>query len=829
MSQELHLELDTKTLVYSSFSNGELILDKAKGFTVFITEKKALEKKIIALEKILIATPNNTAALKEMSDSKTAIAKFATVNWAWNTVYGMKTKADNHNEFVAKGISGLGKEFFFPEVLEGGGYCYVEAFLEGEKPTGIIPNGLLIKATGKPKIIRMEWTDMQFNPIKNAKVSFGSHLLLHIYCQGLYGQEILIGLKDINGIDEDLNVANSPFFEREVKTYPVQGFEEQLPGVSSYLVKQENPKEAVATIQKAVIEVGIDFSWIFAGDELEIKSKVYDKHNSKKISTDDDDAVLFVSKNYGKKHDFTTEISNMPVVVGEIDTENIKNPKKPVNFIFGIFLDGTLNNMYDTEFAQKNNRTKNQEKIYKKYSDPDHSESSFENDLSNPAILFKNYLESEEKLDEEMTYTFAIYTEGIGTNSSPLKYGQPINDDDYKDNDFAQGPAFGMGSAGIMARVKKSIHDTFDKISEKIKDKDLYCVGKITFDVFGFSRGAAAARHFVHVVTHGPYIPKIYSGFSKLNYVWDLQGDWVKFDKFDKIMPKFGVLGMMLTDNDLMDDVLTQVNVRFVGIYDTVPHHGLFQDNDIKDLGLDNVNRAHYVAHMIAGDEYRTNFSLVDISTVNKILPTFTKKGGVEVIFPGVHCDVGGAYVEGGGNHPYRINIAQDRESLEKEKLEFAHQGWFQKKELDVHFYFSGIMLAGVIAGNYFRLEGNKKRVSNQYSYIPLHLMAEIGILKNAPIDFDGIKRGYDFKENWIENNVKFLTELSTKLRNYTFYGNKQLTFENSSKEITFLRYNYLHWNATYGDPNEAKGTWLSGKNKPNWDESGKIRKRYVR
>ena len=70
------------------------------------------------------------------------------------------------------------------------------------------------------------------------------------------------------------------------------------------------------------------------------------------------------------------------------------------------------------------------------------------------------------------------------------------------------GPAFGMGSAGIMDGVKKAIIDAEKKIFEKLKPNEI--IGTITFDVFGFSRGAASARHFVHVVTHAPYKPTVY-------------------------------------------------------------------------------------------------------------------------------------------------------------------------------------------------------------------------------------------------------------------------------------------------------------------------------
>lgn len=71
-----------------------------------------------------------------------------------------------------------------------------------------------------------------------------------------------------------------------------------------------------------------------------------------------------------------------------------------------------------------------------------------------------------------------------------------------------QGPGFGMGPAGIKDRVRKAIEDVREYISSNISlGKEV--VGTITFDVFGFSRGAAAARHFVHVVTQGAYKPKV--------------------------------------------------------------------------------------------------------------------------------------------------------------------------------------------------------------------------------------------------------------------------------------------------------------------------------
>jgi len=543
---------------------------------------------------------------------------------------------------------------------------------------------------------------------------------------------------------------------------------------------------------------------------------------------------------------------NKPVVIGKTDSI-IQQKKKPLNFTFGVFIDGTLNNMYNTEMKQraidkkepknptglnKNIKTYDFEQVYKKYGDAKYSESSYENDLSNPAILFKNYIKDEDNNQ------FRIYTEGIGTHSTPQKQEGEMRLEDFKGDDDMEGPAFGMGDAGIQGKVKKSIVDVVKAIEPKVSKSQQY-IDTITFDVFGFSRGAAAARHFVHVVTHPPYNPKVTWDKDGNVSVWDLQGYSVPASYHRISMPHFGVLGQMLQDRGLLD-AQTKVNVRFVGIYDTVPHYGLRQANDISDLGLDDVNKAGYVVHMVAADEYRTYFDLVNISSVTKTSPTSGKKGGIELTYPGVHCDVGGAYLECDSNRPYRINVSTNKKDLEAEKKEFVKQGWFLEEELSVHEYtYGGIhtTLQDIKLADLYRLEGHKKKVSNQYSYIPLHIMAQFCTMKDAPIDKGALREFKDFKENWIPGNMDFLKKIKDVLWNYSFNGGPALVYheeklkpiidsitgkldeqniQHNTQEklknygIKHLRYHYLHWNATYGDPQNKWTTWLSGKNKPN-------------
>ncbi|RZK28789.1 MAG: hypothetical protein EOO63_10450 [Hymenobacter sp.] len=104
-------------------------------------------------------------------------------------------------------------------------------------------------------------------------------------------------------------------------------------------------------------------------------------------------------------------------------------------------------------------------------------------------------------------------------------------------------------------------------------------VNKVTIDVFGFSRGAAAARHFIA---------------QKLN--------------------KKAPLAVRLGTAD------AEIKIRFVGIFDTVSSFGvngvILERSNVKELGLDlGTNVPEKVVHLTAGNEYRKNFSLTDITS----------------------------------------------------------------------------------------------------------------------------------------------------------------------------------------------------------------------
>ena len=637
---------------------------------------------------------------------------------------------------------------------------------------------------GPPTVSWVEWQDIEGQPLEGRKVGYLDKVRLCIKTVNfLEGEKLTVT------IYEDQFIDGHGIFSTTMGTY-------QTTGVN------KNGKAYLLFNNMSVYRNALNSTDPRGGNEAE--HEYYARIVYNKIIDSIRDDVQLIVQNELKQY-IKPKQTNTPVKVG--DSKNIKKQhKKPINYTFGVFFDGTLNNMYNSEIrksvAEKRRLSHNisyeeAKKIKEKKGKKD---SSYENELSNPAILFKSYI----KKDSDRL--FKIYVEGIGTNTQ-----SPTKAEDYKKDDNVQGPAFGMGSAGIIDRVREAIK----KITDLIDINDNFYLNKITFDVFGFSRGAAAARHFVYVVTHPEYIPKTNSNRETL----DIQGEILNPEYYKKA-PRYGLLGILLDQKGWLTDNV-KVEARFAGLYDTVSHHGLFQDNDIEDLGLDSINKANYVVHMVAADEHRYNFDLADISSVAKTSPDSGKKGGIELFFPGVHSDVGGSYVDGAPNISYRIKLSSEMEFLIKEKEELIRQGWFSSQQISVKFY---LTIHGL---NNYRLEGIKNSVSNQYSYIPLHIMAEFGRKKRVQFDKDIL---YDLSK--ITNNPDFLNKVKKILWDYSFNGGPRLVYKEKGSEaenelIRKLRLHYLHWNSTYGSIADSPGAFATGKDKPNFKNSKRQRDVY--
>lgn len=435
-------------------------------------------------------------------------------------------------------------------------------------------------------------------------------------------------------------------------------------------------------------------------------------------------------------------------------------PKGNLAISLGVFFDGTLNNKTNTEERRNNTQA------YKDHGEDPDDNNSYNNDYSNVARLWDCY-------DKE----FGIYVEGIGTID--------------KKGDVTDGYAFGAKETGIKAKVKigcEKIAKKVKAIKDKNKDKDKVF---LTLDAFGFSRGAAAARHFVYETSR-------------------------KKDEARGIL-KYGVLGDELKKAGVE---IESLSVRFLGIYDTVSSFS--EDvwtsdpnfnNDIEELHLDEIASAKKIVHFVAENEHRINFDLTDVAkeeiVKGKRVLTYY---GIQKKFPGVHCDIGGAYETGTENKDEIINGGE--EVLIKRKNELIAQGWFKENQLIVH--------------DWKRKLSGSRFLKKTYSYIPLHFMADYGI--NSDLPFAKAKMENDkfsitddalllrvkskLKPYVLEDgksyDFKTFNELHTKYKGAKIPEQKYLDYQRELKEqndLRKLRNEYLHWSADYDwvgmDPRE--------------------------
>lgn len=194
----------------------------------------------------------------------------------------------------------------------------------------------------------------------------------------------------------------------------------------------------------------------------------------------------------------------------------------------------------------------------------------------------------------------AIYVEGIGTEA-----GKP---------DSMIGLSLGVADTGVIAKtdlavklISGAIEEALRKLQQKISGGGIK-VMSCQFDIFGFSRGAAAARHFANRIQDKDreIANAIRYGMGGINYVGSPAG-----------------------------------KTRFIGIFDTVaaigtPQNGL--NPHTANTGEVNIQLrpgvAEKVFHITAQNECRFNFAL------NSVKPAWP-----ELALPGAHSDIGGGYL----------------------------------------------------------------------------------------------------------------------------------------------------------------------------------------
>lgn len=292
-----------------------------------------------------------------------------------------------------------------------------------------------------------------------------------------------------------------------------------------------------------------------------------------------------------------------PVVQKTIPPE--EQPERRVTLVLGIFFDGTGNNAVNTR-----NMLEALTAQHFDINSPD-AETILARNASEKigisgigAGSYLGYYTNIHWLNELYEITFppessyiqnTVYVEGIGTRA-----GEP-------DNPIGLG--LGTAETGIIAKTDDAVAQLATAIDAALGLlKGKFVVDTLLFDIFGFSRGAAAARHFANRVQaeDQSIISAISAGMGKISYRAAPAG----------------------------------IN-RFLGIIDTVEAVGTLANGlnpHSADTGSINIRLrpgvAQKVFHITAQHECRYNFAL------NSVAPAWP-----ELTLPGAHSDIGGGYL----------------------------------------------------------------------------------------------------------------------------------------------------------------------------------------
>lgn len=373
----------------------------------------------------------------------------------------------------------------------------------------------------------------------------------------------------------------------------------------------------------------------------------------------------------------------------------------------GVFFDGTSNNRKNVEGRRKDPTLKN---TYA--SDNDGSNTSYGNDHTNVDKLEKAYPYEPE------THYYSVYVEGIGTKDPEKKKDGSLS---YY-GDFTRGQGYGKGEMGLFGKVEKGSLD----IVKLLKKENEENIATLYVDVFGFSRGAAAARIFVNELY------KVKSSKDKDSYNLGYLGKAFKELGY-KIKPY-------------------RIKIRFLGLYDTVSSYGsnVFDDISKDKLPL-HIPTVGFTVHLTAEDEHRKKFPLTNIASAGS--------NSIELTLPGVHSDIGGGYknlTKDKMDKGEIVILTEIPSTIKAEKQRALEHGWYQKEQLEEHSKY---------------LKGTRKNLSNEYSLVILHLMAEFG------------KRKYKIPwnyENSLNKDYKIplvLQSIKKRLDEYAFGGKAKITF----------------------------------------------------
>lgn len=289
-----------------------------------------------------------------------------------------------------------------------------------------------------------------------------------------------------------------------------------------------------------------------------------------------------------------------------ISTKTVVCKRRPVPGItitIGMFFDGTGNNVFNTQnrilesctHLDVGMKPEDAEACAKKIGKKLDNIGSYIGYYSNIHWLNTLYATNDEVVEGQTVYQRAVYVQGIGTDK-----GQG-------DSTISMGT--GVWFYGVVNKSDEGVNLIAEQISQflELNQGINFAIEKIQFDIFGFSRGAAAARHFANRVRNNDNAIQqaIIKGLGGRNQHGKPAGE-----------------------------------TRFLGLFDTVCAVGtvsnLFDVHSGVNPGVEldlPADIAQQVFQITAMHECRYNFSLNSI-----------KEAWPELALPGVHSDIGGGY-----------------------------------------------------------------------------------------------------------------------------------------------------------------------------------------
>jgi hypothetical protein len=362
----------------------------------------------------------------------------------------------------------------------------------------------------------------------------------------------------------------------------------------------------------------------------------------------------------------------------------------------------------------------------------------------------------EMNLIEDPALEVAVYVEGIGT-------------DDGED-DCTLGSGFGAGPTGIAAKVSRAIAEIKTRITAALGDEKQ--LGTLRVDAFGFSRGAAAARHFVarkHLHHGGASAICQALGLSDPAVVkFRFVGLFESVSSYNpgKVELHRDFKGPLRVLNRTANavDILANAGPAVVAIRKEVDP--AFAD-DVEELGLRVEEAAQKVVHFTAADEYRRNFPSTDIRSA------LAARTGCELELPGAHSDIGGGYGEW---------ETETRQMRLRERHRLAQEGWYPplKEALADH------------DGDGPKVTATREDLSNDYQYVPLAIMRKLAE-KNG-MKFESLRedkfKGYAVPPLLQSVHAALRTDA---LEHYGSGSLQKKSITLPPEQLRWLRKNYLH------------------------------------